>query len=174
MSRFNYMSDDYLSTVFADESFTCDCCKKISNAKYIGPQYSTADNDASLCPDCIQTGEAVQSGLVDFFNEIDPECVDENVSSEISCRTPGIFTWQDQEWATHCNDACEYHGDATAQDIIKADEKTIQIWMERYDQSRNDWDTFMSGYQPGGYQGVINSRVNSATLSFLIGISHSS
>lgn len=154
MSRFNYMSDDYLSTVFADESFTCDCCKKISNAKYIGPQYSTADNDASLCPDCIQTGEAVQSGLVDFFNEIDPECVDENVSSEISCRTPGIFTWQDQEWATHCNDACEYHGDATAQDIIKADEKTIQIWMERYDQSRNDWDTFMSGYQPGGDQGV--------------------
>ena len=151
MTRFNYMSDNYLPTVFAREPFTCDCCKKLSNSKYIGPQYSPAEKEALLCPDCIQTSEAVKSSLVDFFNIIDPECVDDKVSNEISYRTP---TWQDQEWATHCNDACEFHGDATAQDIIEADENTIQIWMERYDQSRNDRDTFMSGYVPGGDQGV--------------------
>lgn len=81
MSRFNYMSDNYLTTVFTEDSFTCDCCRKMSNFKYIGPQYSPATNDAILCPECIQTGEAVESGLVDFFNEIDPECVDDNVFS---------------------------------------------------------------------------------------------
>lgn len=154
MPRFNYMSDSYLTTVFTVDSFTCDCCKKISDLKYIGPQYSSATIDAMLCHQCIQTGEAVKSGLVGFFNEIDPERVDDNVSSEICYRTPGLFTWQDQEWATHCNDACEFHGDATAQDIIDADEKTIHIWMERYDQSRKDWDSFMTGYAPGGDQGV--------------------
>ncbi|EMH2329893.1 CbrC family protein [Citrobacter freundii] len=74
---------------------------------------------------------------------------------KVSCfRTPGFFTWQDQEWGTHCNDACEFHGNATAQDIIDADDKTIRIWMEIYEQNRNDWDSFMNGYAPGGDQGV--------------------
>ena len=154
MSTFKYMSDSYLTTVFTEELFTCDCCREVKELKYIGPQYSSGSNDAILCAQCIQNGEAVESGLVGFFNEIDLECVDDNVSNEICYRTPGFFTWQDQEWATHCNDACEFHGDDSAQDIIDADESTIHIWMERYDQSRKDWESFMTGYVPGGDQGV--------------------
>lgn len=154
MATFKYMSENYLATVFTEGLFTCDCCREVKELKYIGPQYSSGTNDAILCAQCIQNGEAVESGLVGFFNEIDPECVDDNVSNEICCRTPGFFTWQDQEWATHCNDACEFHGDASAQDIIDADESTIRIWMERYDQSRKHWGSFMTGYLPGGDQGV--------------------
>ena len=37
MSRFNYLSDNYLSTVFADESFTCDCRKKLAMLNISAP-----------------------------------------------------------------------------------------------------------------------------------------
>ncbi|MBA0219739.1 CbrC family protein [Pectobacterium brasiliense] len=103
---------------------------------------------------------------------MDPEFFDDNVSKEICYRTPDFFTWQDQEWATHCNDACEFHGDASAQDISVAGESTIHIWMERYDQNRKDWERFITGYVPGVDQGVINSSVNIVTLSLLTRISH--
>jgi hypothetical protein len=65
----------------------------------------------------------------------------------------------------------EFHGDASAQDIIDADESTIHIWMERYDQSRKDWESFMTGYVPEVIRGFINSSVNIVTLWLLTGIS---
>jgi uncharacterized protein CbrC (UPF0167 family) len=61
------MSDSYLTTVFTEELFTCDCCREVKELKYIGPQYSSGSNDAILCAQCIQNGEAVESGLVGFL-----------------------------------------------------------------------------------------------------------
>lgn len=67
MSTFKYMSENYLATVFTEGLFTCDCCRQVKELKYIGPQYSSGTNDAILCAQCIQNGEAVESGLVGFL-----------------------------------------------------------------------------------------------------------
>lgn len=50
MSTFKYMSDSYLTTVFTEELFTCDCCREVKELKYIGPQYSSGSNDAIESP----------------------------------------------------------------------------------------------------------------------------
>ncbi|ECG1721001.1 hypothetical protein D8Z03_25380 [Salmonella enterica] len=154
MSMFNYMKDSYLPTVFKEESFKCDCCNELRNLKYVGPMYYAGDDAPALCLECIRSGEAVKKGLVSSFNDIEPEGITEVVSEEICFRTPGIFTWQDQSWATHCHDACDYFGDATVQDVKNADEKAISLWMQRYGMDRSDWDWSLGQYTPDGDQGV--------------------
>ena len=43
----------------------------------------------------------------------------EEIISEVTERTPGFESWQQEVWLTHCNDACAYLGDASKDDVRK-------------------------------------------------------
>ncbi|EJO0604148.1 CbrC family protein [Salmonella enterica] len=153
LPQFTYVSDEYVKIVFVKTTSICDCCKRESHYRYSGPIYMTGDNDISLCPWCIHDGSAAKKYQASF-NEIYGEELAESVITKVCEQTPGYNSWQDQSWATHCNDACVYHGDATSEDVAEASAQTRQQWMRYYEQDAESWSHFMKDYRPGGDQGV--------------------
>ncbi len=150
---FTYVSDEYVKTVFVKTTSTCDCCQKESPYSYSGPIYVAGNKDITLCPWCIHDGSAAKKYQASF-NEIYDEELAELIVTTVREQTPGYNSWQDQCWATHCNDACVYHGDATSEDVAEASEQTRQQWMHDYEQDAESWSYFMRDYHPGGDQGV--------------------
>lgn len=50
---------------------------------------------------------------------------------------------------SHCNDACAFHGDASASDIALATEATKCAWMEEYHLGEKRWLEITTDYHPG-------------------------
>jgi hypothetical protein len=73
------------------------------------PVYCERELEDTLCPWCIADDSAHKSfdaGFADpagFADEIPPDIVE-----EISCRTPGFNTWQQEKWLTCCGDAAAF------------------------------------------------------------------
>lgn len=53
--------------------------------------------------------------------------IDSAIVDEVTQRTPGFETWQQEVWLTHCNDACAYLVDATKADLIGVTQGKGQI-----------------------------------------------
>lgn len=86
---------------------------------------------------------------------------------EVNLRTPGYISWQQEWWLSHCGDACEFHGDASIQDIESASDSTKQAWLVEYKQDEATWRWVTEGYQPGG--DCTNSSVGTAGKCYLLG-----
>lgn len=153
LPHFTYITDAYARTVFLKNTITCDCCRQESRYHYDGPFYTAAEGEIALCPWCIHDGSAAAKYDASF-NDLYGKSLAEAVVTAVCEQTPGYSSWQDQTWATHCRDACVYHGEATAQDVAGANEQSRQQWMRDYGQDAESWAHFMDGYQPGGDQGV--------------------
>lgn len=153
LPTFTYATDQHVQTMFASGPATCDCCQKATQYRYTGRLYRRGNSKMVLCPWCIHDGSAALNYQASF-NDLYDESVDAAIAAEVCERTPGYSSWQDQRWATHCGDACVFHGDASAQDVANASDETRQAWMDDYQQSAQNWAEFMQDYQPGGDQGV--------------------
>ncbi|WP_435263593.1 CbrC family protein [Tenacibaculum sp. nBUS_03] len=96
--------------------------------KYIGSFYSVEEPEY-ICPWCISNGKASEK----YNGEYNDYCGIEGVSPdtnepkstiskehllEISCKTPSYFSWQQEQWLSHCNEPCAFIG--------YADTKTIE------------------------------------------------
>lgn len=153
LPQFTYLSDDFTRNVFIQQSATCHCCGKDTEHHYNGTIYRVGDSDITLCPWCIHDGSAAAKYACSF-NDLYDEALHDAIAAEVCERTPGYSSWQDQSWVTHCNDACVYHGDASAKDVADASAETRQKWMSDYEMDEDSWSQMMAGYQPGGDQGV--------------------
>lgn len=103
-------------------SEACVCCGQARGYLYDGTLYTAQTLEGDICPWCIADGSAARRYDGSFHDVyamgeagIKPEVLD-----EIAYRTPGYPTWQDSQWMHHCGDACEFHGDASAEDISEA------------------------------------------------------
>jgi len=133
-------------------ALTCRCCAQSRGYIYAGPVYGDDDLHESLCPWCIADGSAASKLGASFADShpllkagIAPEIVD-----EVNLRTPSYISWQQEEWLSHCNDACEFHGDAAIADVRDAAEQTKRLWIERYHQNEEGWIRATKGYSPKG------------------------
>lgn len=130
----------------------CICCGRVRGFIYVGPVYSTNDLNESLCPWCIADGSAatkLDASFADSYPLHQAGTPDE-VIEEVNLRTPGYVSWQQESWLSHCNDACEFHGDATIADVETASKATKQSWLEEYKQDEAGWQRAIEGYRPGG------------------------
>ncbi len=130
----------------------CICCNQARGYIYVGPVYSTNDLDESLCPWCIADGSAATKLDASFADSypLHKAGVPEDVIEEVNLRTPGYVSWQQEYWLSHCNDACEFHGDVPVEDVETASQETKQYWLEEYRQDEAGWKFVTDGYQPGG------------------------
>ena len=130
----------------------CACCNQARGYIYVGPVYSVNDLHDALCPWCIADGSAA-SKLDASFADSYPLAragVPADVIEEVNLRTPGYVSWQQEWWLSHCGDACEFHGDASIQDVESASDSTKQAWLLEYKQDEAAWKWVTEGYQPGG------------------------
>ncbi|KTC18800.1 hypothetical protein AO392_04845 [Pseudomonas putida] len=136
-------------------SEACVCCGQARGYLYDGTLYTAQTLEGDICPWCIADGSAARRYDGSFHDVytmgeagIKPEVLD-----EIAYRTPGYPTWQDSQWMHHCGDACEFHGDASAEDISEATPATREHWAEYNGMTVEDWSWAAVGYAPGGDTG---------------------
>jgi uncharacterized protein len=118
----------------------------------VQPVYATSDLDEKLCPWCIADGSAA-SKLGASFSDPQPlqqAGVAHDVIDEVSLRTLGYSCWQQEEWLVHCNDACEFHGDASVEDVEDVSEATKADWRQHYGLDEDDWALATADYEPAG------------------------
>ena len=91
------------------------CCERGRGYVYVGPVYAEDDLDEAVCPWCIASGLAFKKFDAQFADAVSvgggiwPEISDE-IIAEVTNRTPGFSTMQQERWAACCNDAAAYVG----------------------------------------------------------------
>lgn len=116
LPAFRYHPDPVSTGSVAASGAICVCCQQARGFIYVGPVYAPEDYEDCVCPWCIADGSASERLDASFGDEAgiggygDWDVVPSNVIEEIALRTPGIISWQQAQWWTHCGDAGEFLG----------------------------------------------------------------
>ena len=115
---FFYNPNAYVLGIIEKERIECQCCGQEREFRYTGNLYSKT-SVSQLCPWCIADGSAVEKYAGSFtadFEGLNPNpdepgiLLSEASVEQVSCRTPGYASWQDDVWLGHCGEACIFLG----------------------------------------------------------------
>jgi len=139
---FEYHPDPLQTGAIVQTDRECLCCGMSRGYIYVGPVYAKEDYDESICPWCIADGSAASKLDASFADSVPllQAGVPKEIAEEVNLRTPGYTSWQQENWLSHCGDACEFHGDATIEDVKNAS----------FEQNEDGWNWATNGYNPGG------------------------
>jgi uncharacterized protein len=123
---FRYHPDPIRTGAIVANDKVCMCYDRVRGFIYVDPVYSTNDLDESLCPWCIADGSEATKLDASFADSypLQRAGIPKEVIEEVNLRTPGYVSWQQEHWLSHCNDACEFHGDAPVADVETASQAT--------------------------------------------------
>jgi uncharacterized protein CbrC (UPF0167 family) len=156
LPHFKYHPDPEHTGSVKKSGKRCVCCDQQRGYIYAGPTYAREELSESICPWCINSGDAA-SRYDALFTDDSPLAeagLPEEVILEVSTRTPGYSSWQDPEWISHCGDACEFHGDLTPDEARAPDESALAELLSSCKIERQWWAGFASTYQRGGNPAV--------------------
>lgn len=147
----------------------CLCCEQHRGFIYTGPVFAVEDLDDALCPWCIASGEAAKKFEACFSDAhaLCAEGIDNAIVAEVTQRTPGYLSWQQDHWMSHCGDACVYEGDATEDDVRQAGEATIEHWLAHKNVDRTLWQHMSYNYVTGGDVAFYRFRCRHCNLVLL-------
>lgn len=149
---FRYHPDPIATGNMVASDVTCGCCGEAKGFIYRGSIYGDGILRDTLCPWCIADGSAAEKFGV-FFSDGEPLAqagVPQKVIKEVTERTPGYISWQQEVWLACCRDACEFHGDAPSNELRALTGEALRqvlfewAWKDEY------WTPFVEDYQPGG------------------------
>jgi hypothetical protein len=80
--------------------------------------------------------------------------VPDEVIKEVTTRTPGYNSWQQETWLCCCNDACEFHGDSPAEELFGLRGDALGEILSDWGWKESNWQQFIRNYQPGGNPAV--------------------
>jgi len=152
LPTFTYHPDPIATGSIAISDAECVFCEQKRGYIYTSHTYCEEDIEDALCPWCIADGSAARRFDATFS---DPEPllqaeVPEEVVEEVTRRTPGFTSWQQEEWLCCCDDACEFHGDPTRAHLATISGAPLEDLLERMDWSPEEWAEFLGVYEPGG------------------------
>lgn len=150
---FRYHPNPVASGVAKNEAFVCACCGQQRTWRYSGPMFgwNTAPVEDRLCFHCIADGTAALRFEVEFSDAhpLMKAKLASAIVDEVTKRTPGYLSWQQDRWLSHCDDACVYLGDATARDVETASEDTVRACQAEHALSVEAWNDFAGAYARG-------------------------
>ena len=109
LPKFKYHPNCYENTLIkvkGNEVAICQCCNKKTDYFY-NNMYCAQDINC-LCPECISNGVAADKFDGSFVSIWGSKIEDKNKTEELTKRTVGIITWQEEKWLTCCNDYCAF------------------------------------------------------------------
>lgn len=124
LPAFRFHPNAYDSNIFEDFDGVCEACNKPRAMRYTASFYAMEDVEY-ICPWCIADGTAARVFDGEFCAAIDSIPgnstfsfeVYEAESLEVATRTPSYFSWQQEEWRSHCGRPCAFLGDIGANDL---------------------------------------------------------
>ena len=160
LPHFRYHPDPLATGMVQAAMDPCVCCGAGRGFVYVGPVYAAEDLQGKLCPWCIADGEAASKFKASFADAYPllKAGIPAPVVEEVSRRTPGYVSWQQEWWLSHCQDACAFHGDASIQDVASASPETKTAWMREYKQDEAGWTWVATGYRAGGDSALYKFR----------------
>lgn len=119
LPTFPYFENPYsgLQTRFEPTDEACACCGVARGLVYTGNVYGDDDGEPRVCPWCVADGSAAKrfrGVFVTLEGDVPPE-----VEEAVTCRTPGISSWQDLMWPVCCGDACVFKGQAQHEELTR-------------------------------------------------------
>jgi uncharacterized protein CbrC (UPF0167 family) len=151
LPQFRYHPDPIATGSIESSDATCICCEKERGYIYVCNTYSEEDIEEALCPWCIADGSAAEKYDAQFVDDapLVEEGVEEEIIEEVTRRTPGFFSWQQEVWLCCCDDACEFHGDPSREHLAKLEGSALKEVMEQLSFSEEEWAEFLENYEPG-------------------------
>ena len=105
---FRYHADPFASGVMTLSSEHCECCGQATGYLYGGSFYAIGD-ESQFCPWCIADGSAARKFNGEFNDAAGVGMGEAELSQaivdEVATRTPSFFSFQQEQWWSHCNDA---------------------------------------------------------------------
>jgi uncharacterized protein len=156
LPAFRYHPDPIATKSIVESDKQCACCEQARGYIYVAPVYAVDDLDDSICPWCIADGSAAKKFDATFVDDhpLHNANIASGIIDEVSTQTPGFFSWQQEVWLTCCADACEFHGDATKNDLTKIEAGSLERLLDDLGLEEGDWPSFVAGYEQGGDPGV--------------------
>ena len=151
LPSFRYHPDPIGTGAVKPSDAVCACCQLERGFIYTGPVYGKSRPRGRICPWCISDGSASDQGAL--FSDSHPLMmagVPNEIVDEVHLRTPSFSSWQQEEWLAHCGDACEFHGDASVEDVLQASPITKSEWMKKFALSEEQWKNATAGYVTAG------------------------
>ena len=130
----------------------CACCGRERGYVYTASVYGGNELEGHLCPWCIADGSAAERHAA-TFSEAEPLVqagVSASVVEEITRRTPGYNSWQQEEWLSCCGDACEFHGNPAQNQLPLMDPTAVAQFLSTTGWTPEQWLDFSGTYEPGG------------------------
>jgi uncharacterized protein CbrC (UPF0167 family) len=151
LPQFKYHPDPIATGAFKLSDATCQCCGEARGYIYAASVYAEEDVE-SVCPWCIADGSLEQKhdAMLNDDLPLHAAGLPSEVIREVTRRTPGYISWQQDSWIVCCNDACEFHGDAPEDEIRALDEEGIAALSAESGFSIEDLKEMVSQYEPGG------------------------
>lgn len=159
--HFTYYDPIAAAKVFAASELACDVCGVARGLVYTSSFFSLED-EPTICANCVASGAAARKfdgSFHDCGQTWEPRNLAEDIAgpvpaevlAEIRDRTPAYESWQENEWLFHCSDAALFRGDASAEEVAKADPPS-RAWWEAVNERPREEE--LNGYAPGQALGV--------------------
>jgi uncharacterized protein CbrC (UPF0167 family) len=169
LPSFKYHIDPVGNGVIEKSDLDCLCCGKETGYIYTGSVYAIEDLDDAICPWCIANGAAAKKFNASFSDShpLMSSGVPGEIVKEVTDRNPGYQSWQQENWLSHCHDACEFHGDASIDDVKNASEETKAAWLQDNDGDVKLWNQVTSSFVSGGDLAFYKFRCRHCDLTLL-------
>jgi uncharacterized protein len=156
LPAFRYHPDPVSTGSVKASRDVCICCGKTRGFIYTASVYGRLKPEGRLCPWCIANGEAALKFNC-FFSDEDPLVragVPRAAIIEVTRRTPGYNSWQQEVWLACCNDACVFRGDASISQLNALQGDDLSQLQRDWPISPTRWAQFVKQYTPGGGMAV--------------------
>ncbi|MBE9103186.1 CbrC family protein [Vacuolonema iberomarrocanum] len=159
LPKFKYHPDPIATGSVKQSTEICQCCGLIRGYVYTSNVYAEEELQDQLCPWCIADGSAAKKFDAAFSDDYSliHEGIDQSIVDEVTQRTPGFDTWQQEVWLTHCNDACQFLGDATKYDLFELAIGKGQL-VDADDWGNPDFAEMAKYYEPKGSPALYKFR----------------
>jgi uncharacterized protein CbrC (UPF0167 family) len=140
---FIYHPNPLKTGAIIESDAVCECCGLSNGYLYQGPIYATA-NIENLCPWCIADGRASEKYKASFtcgaFGDEPP-----------LNKTIGFSSFQElEQWPYHCDDYCEFHGEATTGDFKKISKSEVERLLAETSLDETEIEELKTGSENNG------------------------
>ncbi len=151
LPKFKYHPDPITTQAIEESDETCDCCEKANGYIYSSTMYS-ADEIEYICPWCIADGSVAKKfdGAFVDGHPLGVAGIAADIIAEVCKRTPGYNSCQQEVWMGHCNDACEFHGDADVDDLEALNGVQLKHFLKEEMIKIDIWQKILENYEEGG------------------------
>ncbi|MDJ0976878.1 MAG: CbrC family protein [Planctomycetota bacterium] len=150
LPHFTYHPDPIATGAVEPCDEPCPACGEVRGLAYAGAALGLDDHE-HICPWCIADGSAHAKLDVEFV-DAHPHLAQlpAEIAEEVTQRTPGYISWQQEEWLVCCGDACVFYGDAPAEELRALDENGLERLARTAYFPLKDLPEILESYAPVG------------------------